>query len=244
MQFVGAESTGYAALVDLPSKAYMLLLMPLWLKFRGDAAGKGAPAGDAGAPKGLKARVEGVLKELSDPFNAAILLGLLLAATGTPVAALGPVGAAVKALSSAQTPVLFLLIGMKFKVSGGTPAFCLSLLLARHGIVALGTAAFLKLAAITDPGTRLAAVLSSQAATSIVGYGQIDRVAKANPKLGYDTGIAFDVVGISYPLTIMLNTAACIAGAAYVDRLPVLGAALLALAAAVYAACKDKIDAL
>jgi len=112
---------------------------------------------------------------MRDPFNAAIVIGLLLAARQTPTSNLGFFGKAVAQLAGAQTPILFLIIGLKFKLTGAAPALCASLLLMRHGIVAFGTAAFLKLCLpiLTSPSStasaiaarssaRLAAVLSSQ----------------------------------------------------------------------------------
>jgi hypothetical protein len=239
-EFVGEARTGYAALVDLPSKTYTLVLMPLVLLLVGDPAGRAASAGTRKPT--LRERVSAAGVQLSDPFNAAILLGLLMAGTGTRVADLGFLGAAVRTLASAQTPVLFLLIGMKFQLSGARPAFVLALLLARHGLIALAMSGFLRLANIVEPGARLAAVLSSQAAASIVAFGQIDAAAKRSPALGFDSALAFEIVTLSFPLSVVLNTVACVAGAAYVDSVGKVGLALLAASAAVYAANRCKID--
>ncbi|KAJ1621273.1 hypothetical protein T492DRAFT_1071774 [Pavlovales sp. CCMP2436] len=244
---------GLAAIVDLPSKAFTLLFLPLFLGLLGqrpkicDQAGSLNDQKFESPPPGtgarLRAQLGALCTELSDPFNAAIVAGLLMAATGTKVADLGFVGGAMRTLASAQTPILFLLIGTKFSLSGARPTLVLSLLFARHGLIALATAAFLRFAGVTDAGARLAAVLSSQAASSIVGFGQLDRMAARRSDLGYDPALAFEIVGLSFPLTIVLNTVTCIAGAAYVDHLPLVGAGLLAISAAIYAAKRAQIDA-
>ena len=44
-----------------------------------------------------------------------------------------PPSAALAQLAAAQTPILFLIIGLKFKLTGAAPALCASLLFARHG---------------------------------------------------------------------------------------------------------------
>lgn len=167
-----------------------------------------------------------------------------MAATGTRLERLGFVGSAVRMLASAQTPVLFLLVGMRFRVSGARPALVGALLLARHGLIALCVAAFFRVAGVVDPGARLTAVLSSQAASSIIAFGQVDAASRRRPPLGYDASLAFEIVGLSFPLTIALNTLACVAGAAYVDRIGEVGAALLACSAAVYVANRREIDGL
>lgn len=236
-EFVGEASAGHAALVDLPSKAYMLLLLPFALSLGGAAASRASPAdGEARRARvpSLKERALGVARELADPFNAAILAGLAMALTGTRVADLGFAGNAVQTLASAQTPVLFLLIGMKFKLTGARASFCVALLFLRHGLLALATTALLRFASINDAGTRLAAVLCSQAAASIVGFGQISAAQAKRPSLGYDPALAFEIAGLSFPLTIILNTLACVIGAPYVDNLGKLGLALLAAAAGIY----------
>jgi hypothetical protein len=237
-EFAGEARMGHAALVDLPTKAYVLLLMPVVLSFLGDRAGRARPPSGSVTP--WRSRARAFARELTDPFNAAILSGLLMASTGTRLESLGFVGAAVRMLASAQTPVLFLLIGMKFKISGARPALVAALLLARHGLIALCVAVFFRVAGVVDPGARLTAVLSSQAASSIIAFGQVD--AASRRALGYDGSLAFEIVSLSFPLTIVLNTIACVAGATYVDRIGQVGAALLAGSAAVYLANRRQID--
>ncbi|KAH8059715.1 hypothetical protein JL722_5347 [Aureococcus anophagefferens] len=127
-EFASPAHVSLAALADMPNKAYVLLGLAKVAELRGD---KGAAAAAVGKPS--------VRKILADPFNAGILGGLLLAVLGTPTSSLGFFGKAV-ASPPANTPVLFLLIGLKCEVTGAAPALSLALLLARHGFVALGAA--------------------------------------------------------------------------------------------------------
>ena len=113
--------------------------------------------------------------------------------------------------------------------------------MARHGLIALGTALFLRVAKITSPEGRLGSVISTQAAASIVAFGQISRAPKES---GYNTDLAFDIVSLSFPLTVLLNTAAGLCGQGYVDALPLVGAGMLAVSAGLYYANKKDIDGL
>ena len=227
-EFASPAHVGLAALADMPNKAYVLLGLPKVAELRGD---KGAAAAAVGKP--------GVRKIIADPFNAGILGGLLLAVLGTPTSSLGFFGAAVASLSAANTPVLFLLIGLKCEITGAAPALSLALLLARHGFVALGAAGFLRaFLTAASPETRLACVLSSQAAVSVVGYGALARTWRP----GDDLDLAFNLVALSFPLTALMNTATCLLGSRYVDRVAFVGLGYLAASAALYLAQKDAID--
>ncbi|KAG8467126.1 hypothetical protein KFE25_000442 [Diacronema lutheri] len=231
-EFAGTERTGHAALADLPNKAYALLLLPLVLALRAEPAARVA----------MRARGAHARGALADPLNAAIVAGLALAACGVRLEGLSFVGAAVRSLASAQAPVLFLLVGVRWHVAGARRPLVLALLLARHGLVALGAAAFFRVARVRDESARLAAVLLSQAASSLIALGHIDRAARAG--LGYDAELAFEIVALSFPLSIALNAAACVGGARYVANLPAVGGGLLAASAAVHAASRRRINAL
>jgi len=248
-EFAGPLYGGLAALADVPNKIYTLILFPIYFKRRGEAAlvnsGSALAPSPALAPAPVKKRKR-LASTVGDPFNLAIGSGLVLAALGMPVKSLGFFGTAIGNLASAQTSVLFLLIGLKLKFGGARARFCLRLLLARHGLIALsmsfllaallpplassgaGAAAAAQVA--TRESARLAATLSSQAASSIIAYGQMAKVVAANPEVEakYDLDTAFDIVALSFPLTIVLNTVACLAGNAYVNALPVIGTVLLA----------------
>lgn len=229
-EFVGASFAGLAALADVPTKLYTLLLIPYYLRFRGDSTESDSAKSTTSDKPSLAKRLSGIV---SDPFNLAITSGLVLAALGKPVATLGFFGKAIGSLAQAQTAILFLLIGLKLKIGGDRPKLCLRLLFARHGFCSLAVSAFLAIFmgnAGADP--RLAAVLSSHAACSIIAFGQMSKVDKAGVK-GYDTDLAFDIVAMSFPFTVLLNTVACLAGSSYVDTLPAVGVVFLALSAAI-----------
>jgi len=176
-------------------------------------------------------------KAVKDPFNLAISSGLILAALGRPVHTLGFVGNAIGSLAKSQTAVLFLLIGLKLKFSGDRPKLCLRLLLARHGFMSLFASVFLAICLPLKKGasdaTRLAAVLSSHAASSIIAYGQMNKAITNENVQGYDVDLAFDIVALSYQMTMVLNTIACLAGPVYVNNLPVAGTTMLALSAVI-----------
>ena len=181
-EFVGAEYAGPAALFDLPYKLYLVLVLPFLL---------GVPAPSA-------------TKLVTDPLNLSILSGLVVAATKTPYASLGALGQAASLLASAQTPILFVLIGAKVKLTGATPLVCLSLLSLRHAACYVYVAVF----AFGTDAERMTLLLLAQAAVSVVGWGQIARAKEAGGN--YDVDLAFDVVGYSMPLTMALQTAACL----------------------------------
>ena len=96
-EFAGPTFVGLAALADVPTKAYHLLLLPTVARLRGDVVGqkeaanlKAAALEAAGTAK--ENRLMKLLKSLRDPFNAAIVGGLLLAALQTPTSSLGFLG--------------------------------------------------------------------------------------------------------------------------------------------------------
>ena len=159
---------------------------------------------------------------------------------GLALCFLGFVGNAIESLAKSQTPVLFLLIGLKLKARGDRPKLCLRLLLARHGFMSIFIAIFLVICLPLNRGKsddldamRLSVVLSSHAASSIIAYGQMYKVVKNDNIQGYDMELAFDIVAMSYQITMVLNTIACIAGSTYVNNLPVAGATMLAISAVV-----------
>ena len=166
----------------MPYKLYLVLVLPFLL---------GVPAPSA-------------TKLVTDPLNVSILGGLVVAATKTPYASLGALGQAASLLASAQTPILFVLIGAKVKLTGATPLVCLSLLSLRHAACYL----FVGISSFGTDAERMTLLLLAQAAVSVVGWGQIARAKEAGGS--YDVDLAFDVVGYSMPLTMGLQTAACL----------------------------------
>merc|ERR1719379_2508820 len=115
---------------------------------------------------------------------------------GNAVAKLGFAGLALETMAAAQTPVLFLLIGLKVSIDGATPSLCGVLLLLRHGLLMLIVKTFLILAGITSMKIQLLIVLASQAANAMVGLAQIS-AAKDKGAKGYSTDFAFDIICIS-----------------------------------------------
>ncbi|KAH8067606.1 hypothetical protein JL721_7448 [Aureococcus anophagefferens] len=179
-----------SALAELGTSAPGLSAMVFVKEFLLRAAGGGG-GGAAGGASAL-----GLLK---DPLNVSIVAGLACAVSGTAFADLAFVGKAMTALASAQTPVLFLLIGMKLKFEGATPAACVVLL----------------------------------AAVSVVGWSQMAKASEAGVA-GYNLDFAFDIVGYSMPLTMLLQRLACLSDPAQATAraatvLPVAGAALFAV---------------
>ena len=217
-EFVGDHAAGHAALFDLPTKLYLIFALPKLLRAAG--GGGGAAAGGASA-----------LGLLKDPLNVSIVAGLACAVSGTAFADLAFVGKAVTALASAQTPVLFLLIGMKLKFEGATPAACVVLLVGRHAANYACFAGFVKVLGLAGDDA-LTALLMVQAAVSVVGWSQMAKASEAGVT-GYNLDFAFDIVGYSMPLTMLLQTLACLSDPAQATAraatvLPVAGAALFA----------------
>ena len=73
-------------------------------------------------------------------------------------------------------------------------------------------------------------------------FGQLAKCQARRPALALDTELAFGLVGLSFPLTVVLNTAACLGGDAYVRALPAVGLALLGAAVALKAANREQIS--
>merc|ERR1719313_906060 len=145
-------------------KAYMLIFMRYVL--RAKATNTVTKSSSASGNLG-----KAILKQLTDPFNAAILGGVACSVIfkGNAVAKLGFAGLALETMAAAQTPVLFLLIGLKVSIDGATPSLCGVLLLLRHGLLMLFVKAFLLVSGIASLQMQLLIVLASQAANAMVG---------------------------------------------------------------------------
>lgn len=199
-EFVGDEAAGKAALFDLPTKLYLIFALPKLLEAFG------------------RTEVSRVRKQQSlagiakDPLNVAIVAGIIMAATGTPFSSLSFVGRGAAALATCQTPVLFVLIGMKINFSGATPAVSLALLSLRHAASYIFFVIATTLLESSADGQRddlLTLLLLCQAAVSVIGWSQMNKAKDAGVK-GYDTAFAFDIVGFSMPVTMILQTTACL----------------------------------
>ena len=89
----------------------------------------------------------------------------------------------------------------------------------------------------------LTMTLFGQAAVSMLGYGILCRVANGQSieKPSMSPSFAFDIVGYSFPLAIVLNTSACLGGEAYVGNLLPMGGGLLVAATALFFATKGSV---
>lgn len=111
-EFAGAELVGLAALADVPTKAYHLLLLPTVARLRGDALGRKLAREteecviEESSAQCAERRVKRLALAVREPFNAAILGGLALALCGVPTSELGFFGKAVGQLTAAQTPLV------------------------------------------------------------------------------------------------------------------------------------------
>jgi hypothetical protein len=235
-EYVGPMYTGLAALMDLPMKAYMLIFMQYVLRMKGSTENVAKSSKEASNPGKV------LLNLFTDPFHASIIGGVLCSILfkGYAIQNLGFAGLALETLAAAQTPVLFLLIGLKLSIDGATPSLCGVLLLLRHGLILFFVKTFFLLSGIASVQMQLLIVLASQAANALVGLGQIS-AAKARGVKGYSTDFAFDIICISYPMTILLNTVACVGGSAFLTNMFPISGLLIALSGLLYQVSKDKI---
>ena len=95
-----------------------------------------------------------------------------------------------------------------------------------------------------DSNTALIVTLFGQSAVSMLGFGILSRVVDSQSKEvpSMSKQFAFDLVGYSFPLSIILNTTACIAKDAYVKNLLPMGGGLLIIVAGVFAASKKSVQ--
>jgi hypothetical protein len=168
---------------------------------------------------------------LKDPIPLSLIFGLAAAfiTDGAGVQALGFAGKAVSALGVAQTPTLFLLIGFKLNMNSAMPLFSVTLLLAVQGILLIMTAALLF---VFQPGDVLGlfALLFVQGAPSIVGMGVMKSVIDSGIG-GYSADFAFDIVGLGFPISSLMQCLAGVMAESYINAAPFIGAGLIVIAA-------------
>lgn len=219
--FLGDTWVGRAAIVDLPMKLYMLLLMPVLLKVFGEKS-------DAAGESGLGAALEKLVK---DPISLSLVFGILVSlfTGGGGTKALGFPGKAIEALASAQTPVLFLLIGLKLSFQSKTPLFCVVLLLATQGVLLLMVNLIVF---VFHPEEQEAMFMAffAQGAASVVGMGVITQTIKSGVQ-GYSSDFAFDVVGMAFPISSLMQCSVGVVGNSYPQICGLVGLVLLAIAA-------------
>jgi hypothetical protein len=219
------------ALMDLASKAYLLGLLPALTQ---SAYGGAAPP----KPTGGGSRLGALRRELAEPLNVAIVGGLTMSALGLGLADLGFLGEAIARLEAAQSPVLFVLIGMTVSLDGDAPVVCGATTLARAALAqacAHGAVRGLGL----HGEAALTLVIMFQSACSVVGFAQLEKAAAALSATGVDGDracalpLALDLIGYSFPLSIALNASAGLLRDRYLDALPLLAPALLVAAVGV-----------
>jgi len=126
------------------------------------------------------------------------------------------------------TPTLFLILGLRVQLTGTTPTLCATLLLIRHGLLALAMSALLAVGgASISPGMALTLVVMSQSAVSVVSTGLINGAVSSGVP-GYTAEIGIDLCGYSFPFSTLLSAVTCILGDIYLKNLPVVGALFLA----------------
>jgi len=229
--FLGPEWVGRGAIVDLPMKLYMLLVMPILLKMFGDGEGTGQGGGST---------TEALKKILQDPITLSLIFGLLVAAFtgGGGTASLGFAGKAIDALAEGQTPVLFILIGLKLSFQSKTPLFCVVLLLATQGVLLLLVNAFV-LAFNPDEEVAMFLAFFVQGAPSVVGMGVLKASVAAGVQ-GYDPDFAFDIVGLAFPISSLIQCTVGIVGKSYPSICGIIGLVLIVIAAALRVAFAGK----
>jgi len=225
-EFVGPEYVGLGGMVDLPMKLYMLLVMPVLLKSCGESSG-GSGSSESSGGKALAIATQLV----KDPITMSLVLGIAMAmlTDGAGTAALGFLGKALDALAGAQTPVLFLLIGLKLKFESSTPLYCIVLLLGVQGVLLVMVYVALLILHPSDTIAKFV-ILFSQGAPSVVGMGVIASAA-ASGVAGYSKDFAFDIVGMAFPISSFIQCFAGIMGASYPSVCGIVGVVLIGLAA-------------
>lgn len=239
-EFGPSGAAGIASLMDISVKFILLFFEATMMRWMSptteqttanseDVADKTSK--ESRAPN-LLARVVNTL--CADNLNFAILGGLAMSATGSSIEDIGFIGSAITTMAKAQTPVLFVLIGLTVTLSGNTPLVSCIILLFRVS----GTLIFVGLmnrCLEIPPDVELVTTLFGQAAISVIAFGilseVVDSQSKSHPSM--NKSFAFDMVGYSFPVSVILNTTASLTGKLYTNNLlPIgisigLGAALL-----------------
>ena len=94
-----------------------------------------------------------------------------------------------------------------------------------------------------DGNTALITTLFVQSAVSMLGFGILSRVvqSQSQEKPAMSIPFAFDLVSYSFPLSIILNTSACIMKERYVNNLIPMGGGLLVIVLALFFAKKKAV---
>lgn len=219
-EFVDPKYVGLGGMVDLPMKLWMLAFMPFALKAAADT--KSTSSGGKG--KELAAAVTQMAK---DPITLSLVFGILTAmiTEGGGTKSLAFAGKAIDALAGGMTPMLFFLIGLKLEFKSASPLYCMILLFATHGIMLIAMGAVFLIGGIEMPIEKFM-VFFTQGAPSVVGMGVISAAVNQGVT-GFNTDFAFDIVGLAFPVSAILQCSAGLVGDAWVNHCLIIGSVLV-----------------
>mmetsp|Transcript_46036 Transcript_46036/g.81682 ORF Transcript_46036/g.81682 Transcript_46036/m.81682 type:complete len:424 (-) Transcript_46036:121-1392(-) len=224
-EFVGAEYVGLGAMVDIPMKVYILILMPIIFRKLGEKTAMSSKDNQEGNVLGALALL------LKDPMTLSVIFGIIWAVVtgGGGTECLGFAGQAIDALARGQTPCLFLLIGLNLTFASASPLFCVVLLLASQGVLLIMVWLLLL---VMNPGDTYALfiILFAQGAPMFAVSG-IMAAAVDSGFENYTPTFVLDIMGIAYPLNSVMQCLAGVMGASYQPLLGVFGAMLITIAA-------------
>mmetsp|Transcript_106221 Transcript_106221/g.193339 ORF Transcript_106221/g.193339 Transcript_106221/m.193339 type:complete len:452 (-) Transcript_106221:70-1425(-) len=234
-EFVGPEFVGLGGMVDLPMKFYNLVVMPLLLNMF-----NGAPPASSKKESPNGQLVAAITQLLKDPITMSLIFGIVtaIATDCRGLKALGFFGDAVEAMATAQTPILFLLIGMKLNFQTSMPLICVVILLANHGILLIMVEVLLRVVNPGENATKLI-IIFSQGAPSLLGLGVISSAVESGLH-GYSPDFTFDIVAMAFPMCSVLQCASGLVGASYANAVGVVGLVLLAAAGVLRVAFKER----
>lgn len=226
-EFVDPELIALGGVVDLPMKVYTLIMMPFIVRKFGEPVSQ---ANSSGAPKVKKNMA---LQILTDPLIMSVFTGMAwaLSTNGSGTEALGFFGKGIDALAAAQTPFLFLLIGLKLTFVSKTPLFCLVLLLGSQGILLF--LAWLVLL-ILNPGELMSKfiIIFVQGAPKFTIIGYMQAAMNQGTVTGYNTDFGIDIVGMAFPISSVTQCICGVMGMTYVRWLSVVALVFLSIAVA------------
>eukprot|EP00427_Karlodinium_veneficum_P063658 CAMPEP_0169335376 /NCGR_PEP_ID=MMETSP1017-20121227/16292_1 /TAXON_ID=342587 /ORGANISM="Karlodinium micrum, Strain CCMP2283" /LENGTH=246 /DNA_ID=CAMNT_0009430725 /DNA_START=455 /DNA_END=1195 /DNA_ORIENTATION=- len=218
--------------MNFPMKLYELLVLPFVLRYVGE---KGLhPSERQGGFDILK-----ILKLFQDPITLSLFAGLAtaLATNGRGLEALGFFGNAIDLLAAAQTPVLFLLLGLKMNLNSSAPLFCFVLLLANQGVLMMLASIFVHVADLGDDMAQFV-TLFSQGSPAVLGVAVIKSAVDSGVE-AYSVDFAFDIVGLALPVTSLFQCIAGLAGQSYPRMAGGVGFALVFIAIALRVAFRN-----
>lgn len=221
-EFVGVEYVGLASVFDLPMKVYTFIMMPFLVRSFGESSSASSNSQGGKVLPALVALVK-------DPLTMSVIVGMAWAGftDGAGTQPLGFVGKAIDTMAQAQTPCLFLLIGLKLTFASRTPLFCVTLLLGTQGVLLL--MAWL-VVLILSPGDTMAQfiILFTQGAPkfNVVGFMQ---AALNSGVVGYSPDFALDILGLAFPISSFMQCFAGVMGTSYVSIVGIVGAVLVAI---------------